>query len=353
MTTTVQSHSVHPEHHRDTVQAVILRARARKKRFGRKTETPLPELSHDVFGDPVAYGYGRVSTTSQYDKEESVSAQKTRAEMYHKLHLEPQGIGWAGFMDDGRGVSASKVPFMERPAGRELLRRLKPGDHIVFDKIDRMWRRVGDFCRITEWFQRNNITMHIVNMGGMSLNTSSPIGKIVLTMLASLAEAESEMTGQRIRDSLHNLRTSGKRSGSMEMHGTKRTLVNGEYVAEWDWEMRKDMAKVVHLRDVEHYTFDEIAIHFENRRRKKEGMPPMNPIVTRRWMTRTRAVAWVKPYWIEKGIQILNITDVCQLPTRADLRSVAEMHVLPNKEKWKQERKVLLAGRKSMFDKLK
>lgn len=334
------------------VQAIVAKARSRRKRLEINRELPLPDLG--IFDDnriPVAYGYGRVSSAPQYGKCTSVPEQKERAEAYYKLHLEPKDIVWGGFHDDGMGISATKVPFHERPSGRKLIDSLRPGDHIVFDKIDRMWRSVSDFCRMTEWFSRNSITMHIVNMGGMSLNTSSPIGKVVLTMLASLAEAEAAMTATRIRDSINNLRASSKShnmvpvSGTMFMPGKAKSRI-----LVWDLDMRAKMQETVRLRDEEFYTFEEIAIHFEDKRRVAEGLEPMSPILRKRWINATNRTFWSKPYFVEKAIQILQITEPNQLLSRNDLIAVAKMHDTNTKESRKSARQIKLAGRKSMLD---
>lgn len=334
-----------------SVQVIVDRARARRNRLQIHKEIELHDLGlFDETRTPVAYGYGRVSTNDQYAKV-SVPEQKDRAEAYYKLQLEDSGVVWGGFYDDGMGVSASKTSFHERPAGRRLIDKLRPGDHVVFDKIDRMWRRVSDFCRMTEWFTRNSITMHIVNMGGMSLNTSSPIGKVVLTMLASFAEAEAAMTATRIRDAVNNIRGSGKTVNKAPLSGTK--LKPGDEksgVLVWDHEMRKKMQEVVYLRDEELYTFDEIACHFENKRRAQEGLAPMTPILRKMWLNRTNGTFWVKPYWIEKAIQILQITEPNQLLARDDLMSVAKMYDKIGREGRKSARAILLAGRKSLLD---
>ena len=41
-------------------------------------------------------------------------------------------------------ISAAKMDFEKRPGGRELLRRLRPGDVMVAVRLDRLFRRGGE-----------------------------------------------------------------------------------------------------------------------------------------------------------------------------------------------------------------
>lgn len=332
-------------------QSEINKAKARKIRVEKGKDLTIPDLTFEEGRVPVAWGYGRVSSFRQYGKDDSVPAQKVRAEYYFKCHLEPEGVVFGEFLDDGKGVSASRIPFHERPAGREILRRIKPGDHIIFDKVDRMWRRVSDFCRMTEWFERNHITMHIVNMGGMSMNTSSQIGKIILTLLASFAEAEAAMTAQRIRDAAASLRSDGEPASAKPIFGTRYVKrSNGKKVIEWDLDARSAMDEVVRLRDDEYYTFDEIACHMENLKRKNLELPQLSKLLLKKFLTRSEGTRWVRPYWIEKGLRHLQITEINQLVSRNDLITVAKANHHVSQREWMEIRKERLAGRKSMIE---
>lgn len=313
----------------------------------RRKVTALPTINTRREGPPVAFAYGRVSSFSQYEKDNSIPDQKVRAKRYYEMYLKDNGVVWGDFHEDGKGMSASKTPFVDRPAGRRLVNQLRPGDHLIIDKIDRMWRKVSDFCRMTDWFAENRITLHIVNMNGVSLNSDTPMGKVILTMIASFAEAEATMLSQRIRDGLSSKKMNGEPTQLMQ--GTMSIKKNNREYVVWDIEKRKIMKEVVRLHDDEHYTFVEIAIEMENRRRVEAGLSKMTPILKKMWITQPRKMMWVRPYWIEKGIKILGITDPSQLPRYSNLFSVAKKFNAETMPDWENVRLSKLAGRKSMI----
>jgi DNA invertase Pin-like site-specific DNA recombinase len=315
-----------------------------------KLQKPIPIITEQRNGPPVAFGYGRVSTDDQYNTGPSVCDQKVRAERYYEMFLKDTGVVWGGFRDDGKGTSASKVPFFERPAGSKIMQELRPGDHIVFDKIDRMWRRVIDFCNVSEWFSQHNITMHIVNMGGgMSFNTGSAQGRSFLVMMANFAEMESEMKADRIRDAMAEKKKRCSAPHQM-LYGTTVIKRNGQDVAAWHIEQRKEMRIAVDLHDNHHFTFVEVSLELENMRREKEGKPRMNRIVRSRWLTHPRKMIWRDRYYIEKAIQILGITDPTQLPKLATIDTVVAKWNAEYMADWAVVRTAKLGNRKSMVD---
>lgn len=315
-----------------------------------KLQKPIPIITERRVGPPVAFGYGRVSTDDQYNRDTSVPDQRVRAERYYEMYLKDQGVVWGGFRDDGKGTSASKVPFFERPAGSKIMQELRPGDHIVFDKIDRMWRRVIDFCNVSEWFSQHNITMHIVNMGGgMSFNTGSAQGRSFLVMMANFAEMESEMKADRIRDALAEKKKRCTGS-SHTVYGTTPIVRNGQNVIVWHIEQRKEMRIAVDLHDNHHYTFVEVALELENMRREKEGKPRMNKFVRTRWLTQGRKMMWRDRYYTEKAIQILGITDPSQIPKISTVDTLVAKWNAEYMADWAVIRTTKLAGRKSMVD---
>lgn len=96
------------------------------------------------------------------------------------------------------GVSAAK-PLATRPRGAELAKlvdRRKVG-HIVALKLDRLFRDAGDALAHTRAWDRSGVTLHLVDMGGQTLNTASAMGRLLLTMTAAFAELERNLIAER------------------------------------------------------------------------------------------------------------------------------------------------------------
>jgi DNA invertase Pin-like site-specific DNA recombinase len=73
----------------------------------------------------------------------------------------------------------------------------REGDMLVVCKLDRLARSVRDLVRIIDTLKAKDVGLRILNM---NFDTASPTGKMMLTILGSIAEFERE-----IIDLLHNL----------------------------------------------------------------------------------------------------------------------------------------------------
>src|SRR5688572_12888768 len=94
---------------------------------------------------PQVRGYARVSHKSQLDKGNSLLDQETRIKAYYDLrNLEPNSV-FAGTEFDQvycepLAQSAYDKPFRMRPMGKLIYEQISPGDHVIIDKVDRIWR---------------------------------------------------------------------------------------------------------------------------------------------------------------------------------------------------------------------
>jgi DNA invertase Pin-like site-specific DNA recombinase len=90
-------------------------------------------------------------------------------------------------------------------------------DFVVATELSRISRSVVDFLQLLEHCQRNKVDVFIL---GLQLDTASIHGKMILTVLAALAQFEREMTSQRVREYARaRLLKDGKINGSAEILG--------------------------------------------------------------------------------------------------------------------------------------
>ncbi len=155
-----------------------------------------------------AWIYVRVSHRDQVESGESLSVQQSRAEAYAVAN------GWkvSGVFIE-RGVSGSKA-FADRPESSKLLALLKPGDKIISPKLDRCFRNARDALNTVETLRTMGVSLYLLDIGGnVSGNGDNPIARVILTVLAALAEWEVSRTAERIRDTKASQREQHKYLG--------------------------------------------------------------------------------------------------------------------------------------------
>lgn len=202
---------------------------------------------------PMAYGYGRVSHASQVDGE-SVEAQGARTHGFYNLNLKEQGVEWAGFFGEKKNVSAYKKSFFDRPTGKLLISKLKEGDHVICDKVDRLWRSIYDFSDLVRWFKERKIILHFANMGGASLTSGTPMGDFGLQIMVLVAELESANKSQRIKDAFEYGASQGYWKHPEAPLGTSIRGKKPKRYLVWNWDERGIMSEIVRLRDDEKMT---------------------------------------------------------------------------------------------------
>jgi DNA invertase Pin-like site-specific DNA recombinase len=163
-------------------------------------------MTRKAQGDGAAVLYIRVSTADQAEHGVSLDTQAERLAAYARA----SGLDVAGILRE-EGVSGT-VPLTERPEGSRLARMIEAGRvrHVVALKLDRLFRSAVDALRTTEDWDRKGVSVHLVDMGGQSLNTGSAMGRMMLTMLAGFAQFERDLTAERTVAALAHKRRNGE-----------------------------------------------------------------------------------------------------------------------------------------------
>jgi DNA invertase Pin-like site-specific DNA recombinase len=158
-----------------------------------------------------AVGYIRVSTQEQASEGVSLDAQREKIKTYCQL----RGLDLVGVMADP-GVSASKK-LESRSGGAEILRCLKQGkaQTVVAYKLDRLFRNAADCLTVVEQWHKRDVSLHLVDQGGQTVDTGSAMGKFFLTILAGCAEMERNLISERTVAALNHKRGKGERIGEI------------------------------------------------------------------------------------------------------------------------------------------
>jgi len=152
-----------------------------------------------------ALGYTRVSTVEQWKFGFSLDAQEERLRAYCQV----AGLEVVELIRE-EGVSAS-IPLAKRPAGAKLLQWMDAGiGHVVCLKLDRLFRDAEDALRQTKAWDKAGIALHLVDMGGTSMNTASAMGRMFLTLMAGCAELERNLVAERTASVLAHKKQQGR-----------------------------------------------------------------------------------------------------------------------------------------------
>jgi DNA invertase Pin-like site-specific DNA recombinase len=77
-------------------------------------------------------------------------------------------------------------------------------------KLDRVFRDAEDALRQTKAWDKAGIALHLVDMGGHSLNTGSAMGRMFLTLMAGCAELERNLVAERTASVLAHKKQQGR-----------------------------------------------------------------------------------------------------------------------------------------------
>jgi DNA invertase Pin-like site-specific DNA recombinase len=134
------------------------------------------------------YGYIRVSTEVQL-KGAGLEIQRDKIQ----AHALSKGLEITEMFTDP--AESASVPLADRPGGAALLLALRPGDHVIVSSLDRAWRSIADATRTFAVWKKQGIVIHILNL---PVDLSTPLGELVFSILAAVAQFERAMIAERI-----------------------------------------------------------------------------------------------------------------------------------------------------------
>ncbi len=158
-----------------------------------------------------AIGYIRCSTHGQADSGLGLGAQAQRIRAYCTL----KDLQLIDIIQDA-GVSGGK-PLASREGGQRLLDliRRKRAGAVVMLKLDRMFRNAGDCLTTVEHWEKSGVSLHVADLGGNAIDTTSAAGRFMLVVLAGAAEMERNLTRERTRSAMAVKRANGQRIGAI------------------------------------------------------------------------------------------------------------------------------------------
>lgn len=118
-------------------------------------------------------GYARVSTADQ-------NTDRQQAD------LRDAGVRSDDLYVD-HGVSGVRT---SRPALDAALNALEAEDTLVVTTLDRLGRNTTHMLGMADELQDRGVNLRVLNLGGESVDTRTPTGRLLLTVMSGIAEME-------------------------------------------------------------------------------------------------------------------------------------------------------------------
>lgn len=147
---------------------------------------------------PTVWPYGRASTDKQRNTVE-MQQQSTAAafKIRRDIGTFDESYVLAPFLCD-KAVHGD-TPWEERPMGNYIFTHAQSGDVILVANYDRAFRSLGDLIATYERLEERGIRMLIMDM---DFDTSGPLGKAVMRILAVVKELELDEIRRRTRETV-------------------------------------------------------------------------------------------------------------------------------------------------------
>ena len=147
---------------------------------------------------PAVFGYGRVSTEHQSTENQRLELAKAGYPIDQEFWFSDVGVS---------GKTCAKL----RPEFGLLLSKIRNGETLVVSKLDRLGRDAVDVMQTIRLLGHRNVKVIVIQLGMTDLTSTA--GKLLLTMLAAIAEMERDFLIERTQAGLQRAKAQGKKLG--------------------------------------------------------------------------------------------------------------------------------------------
>jgi DNA invertase Pin-like site-specific DNA recombinase len=174
-------------------------------------------ISYETGGSRVAklIGYARVSTRDQSTDRQEVD-------------LLAAGVRRDDLYVD-HGVSGARA---SRPALDRAMLALQRDDTLVVTTLDRLGRSTQNMLAFAERLRDDGVGLRVLNLGGGDVDTSTPMGSMLFTIMAALAQMEHDIKSERVTDSIAKRRAAGQDLGGRPQRVSDRQVRNALHLVE-------------------------------------------------------------------------------------------------------------------------
>jgi DNA invertase Pin-like site-specific DNA recombinase len=149
------------------------------------------------------FGYARVSTSQQ------------------SLDIQMKALKAAGVVPTRIFADQESGSHTDRE-GLQLLRvKVEPGDVILVKKLDRLGRDTADMIQLIKEFDQMNVAVRFLDDG---ISTEGTMGKMVVTILSAVAQAERQRILERTNEGRIEAKAKGIKFGRKPKIDRQRIL---------------------------------------------------------------------------------------------------------------------------------
>jgi DNA invertase Pin-like site-specific DNA recombinase len=135
-------------------------------------------------------GYARVSTEDQHLEMQLAQLQAASVDRIYQEKIS--------------GVQ------QDRPELLAMLDYVREGDTVICCKLDRIARSTRHLLEVVEALEKKGVAFRVLNI---NLDTGTPTGKLMLSMLAAIGQFEREMMLERQREGIARAKLAGAYKG--------------------------------------------------------------------------------------------------------------------------------------------
>jgi len=188
----------------------------------------------------VYFGYARVSTVDQNTDNQLLEMRLAGFDINPKFWFVDEGI-------------SGKSCAVQRSSFKKLKSRIREGETLVVSKIDRLGRDPIDVLQTVKDLSEMGVKIIVLQFGNTDL--TSQAGKLMLMMLAAVAEMELDLLRERTKIGIQRAREEGRTIGRPTKTNThqkaqiKEDLSSGISVSAVARQYSVSRATIIGIRD--------------------------------------------------------------------------------------------------------
>ena len=140
----------------------------------------------------MLFGYARVSTVDQ------------------DLALQRHALIEAGVPENHITEDKKSGRTLDRDGLKLVIKLMRKGDTLIVWRLDRLGRNAKDLLTLIDDLTASGIEFRSIKEG---IDTTTPAGKLMLTMLSAMAQFESDVASERTRAGMAEAKRQGRSAG--------------------------------------------------------------------------------------------------------------------------------------------
>jgi len=141
-------------------------------------------------------------------------ARISKADGSQNLDLQHDALIAAGITEDHLYEDRVSGRRDNRPGLDACLKALRSGDTLVIWKLDRLGRDLAHLVSTVRDLEQRGVALKVLTGQGAEIDTTTPAGRLIFGIFASLAEFERDLIRERVMAGLSAARARGRRGGA-------------------------------------------------------------------------------------------------------------------------------------------